>query len=134
MQQRNVYSLARVRSGERLGCGAHLGGLIRTRSGPFPLEESVTLELLENAVTEGTVHTLLCASDRVLNQYPAITLTAEQTQQVLHGNAFQVQIEPAQLPLSLARIYDNEGRFLAIASWDEEQSRWQPRKVFATPS
>lgn len=30
--------------GERLGCGAHLAGLVRTRVGPFGLEDSLPLE------------------------------------------------------------------------------------------
>src|SRR5581483_10072751 len=35
--------------GRALGCGAHLAGLVRTRSGPLRLEESVTLEELARA-------------------------------------------------------------------------------------
>lgn len=120
--------------GEYLGCGAHLGGLIRTRSGPFTLEECITLEQLASATDEGMAHTLLSPSDRALGQYPAIRLNAEQTSQVLHGNAFQAQTEPAQLTPTLARIYDNEGQFLAIAAWNAEQAHWQPRKVFSAPT
>ena len=40
--------------GERLGCGAHLGGLVRLRSGPFSLDESLTLEALAQALEDGS--------------------------------------------------------------------------------
>src|SRR5215471_20995226 len=58
--------------GEHLGCGAYLGALIRTRSGPFSPNDSITLEQLAEAVTQGTVEHHLFSPDSALQQYPAL--------------------------------------------------------------
>ncbi len=113
--------------GERLGCGAYLGALIRTRSGPFSLSESIAIEQLAVATVAGTADMYLHPIDRALQQHPALHLDAATAQRVLHGNTF---IAPA-LGDNLARLYDNAGHFLAIAEWDAEQNLWRPRKVFA---
>src|SRR2546426_7938150 len=47
--------------GERLGCGAYLAALMRTRSGPFSIAESVTLEQLAVAQEHGTLQSSLYA-------------------------------------------------------------------------
>jgi tRNA pseudouridine55 synthase len=117
--------------GERLGCGAHLAGLIRTRSGPFILSDSITLDQLAEAVENGTIEQYLRAADSVLQQYPALTLDTATTERVLHGNAFPYDIDDSETKIELARVYDANGRFVAIAEWDAERAMWQPTKVFA---
>jgi tRNA pseudouridine55 synthase len=117
--------------GERLGYGAHLGGLIRTRSGPFTLTESITLEQLAEAENEGSTDKYLCPADRVLQHYPALHLDAPGVERVMHGNTFQYANDAAMPPAELARVYDQDGHFLAIAHWDTERAQWQPKKVFA---
>ena len=46
MFQGDVRPEPRQRDGERLGCGAYLSALERTRIGPFLLADAVTLEEL----------------------------------------------------------------------------------------
>jgi tRNA pseudouridine55 synthase len=114
--------------GERLGCGAHLSGLLRTRSGPFQLAESITLEQLADAIAHGTIANHLYPPDSALQEYPALTLDTSLIERIQHGNAFHYsQPQPAA---SLARIYDSEGHFVAIATWNALQQTWQPKKVF----
>lgn len=120
--------------GTQLGCGAHLGALIRTRSGPFLLADSITLETLVAAVTTNTVQEHLYPADRVLQNYPALLLDETTTERVLHGNAFHYDLATptvSTLP-NLARVYDHMGNFLAIAHWNAETATWQPTKVFTT--
>jgi tRNA pseudouridine55 synthase len=117
--------------GERLGCGGYLTSLIRTRSGPFSLTESITLEQLAEAVTQGTAEDHLFSPDTALQQYPALKLDDATAQRVLHGNAFSYHSDDNLVEAELARVYDSAGNFLAIATWDAEQSLWQPKKVLA---
>ena len=112
--------------GERLGYGAHLSALIRTRSGPFVLEESVSLEQVAQAVESNTVEQLLFPADSVLEHYPALHLDAPTVERVLHGNSFSYDTAPSEL----ARVYDEHEQFVAIATWNAEQKMWQPKKVF----
>ncbi len=117
--------------GEKLACGAHLAALIRVRSGPFTLSESITLEQLTDAVTTGTVAERLFPPDFALQPYPAIQLDAATAARVLHGNPFPYNLTPPPAsPPTLARIYDPNNNFLAIAEWRPDQNLWQPKKVF----
>jgi len=115
--------------GELLGCGAHLGALLRTRSGPFTLSESITLEELELAIEAGTVQEYVHPADLALHQYPALMLDDAAVERVLHGNAFKYDDPHRHTYSDLARVYDAVGRFLAIAQWDAERGLWQPKKV-----
>ena len=73
-----VRALARD-LGERLGCGAYLGGLVRTASGPFTLDGALTLDAIRAAAASGGpdgIRALLLRADTGLEGLPAVTLTA----------------------------------------------------------
>lgn len=114
--------------GRAVGCGAHLGGLVRVRSGPFSLEESITLEELAAACEQGECARYVQPADRALEHYPALHLCAEDELRVRHGNTFTYEI-PEQAK-SLARVYNAQGDFIAIAKWESAKQQWQPTKVF----
>jgi tRNA pseudouridine55 synthase len=116
--------------GQVLGCGAHLSGLVRTRSGPYTLESSLTLRELADQLEQGTINELLQPPDSALAQYPAIYLDAETTVKVRQGNTFQVPITDNSEEKTLARVYASDRTFLAIATWVKETEMWQPKKVF----
>jgi tRNA pseudouridine55 synthase len=115
--------------GERVGTGAHLGGLVRTRSGPFVLEKSSSLEELAEAMEKGELEKLLFPSDFALPSAQEVRLDQATTDKVLHGNSFQAASVKGQSTNDLARVYDPAGVFLAIAQWDPEKQAWQPKKV-----
>jgi tRNA pseudouridine55 synthase len=115
--------------GHDLGCGAHLGGLTRTKSGPFRLAECITLEELEAAMQQNTVADCFQPADRALEQYPALQPGVVAEEQIRHGNAFTC--ESAEGERSLARVYTIEGSFIAIAAWEPLSGKWQPKKVFS---
>ncbi len=114
--------------GKTLGCGAHLGGLVRTRSGPFLLEESVSLEELARASEQNELARYIQPADRALEHYPALQLNDEDIERVKHGNVFTC--ESAHGERSLARVYNTTGDFIAIARWEPQMGKWQPKKVF----
>ena len=61
--------------GQRLGCGAALQELRRTASGPFRIEDAVTLDELEAAAGEGRVKALCLSPMAALSHLPEIPLT-----------------------------------------------------------
>jgi tRNA pseudouridine55 synthase len=89
--------------GQRLGCGAHLTRLRRTRSGDFDINHAIALE------TCSAVH--LTPLESLLPSFPRIEVSGEDETKVLHGNQI---VGAATAPL--ARIFNKQGRFLAIAS------------------
>jgi tRNA pseudouridine55 synthase len=82
-----VRALARD-LGARLGCGAHLGALRRTRSGEFTDSQSVGLADLER--DPAGVRSSLVPLARVLLFMPAAHLGPQSAARVGHGNAVPV--------------------------------------------
>jgi len=115
--------------GMQLGCYAYLEALVRTRSGPFTLSDSITLEQLADAVETNSIQHYSFPLDKALEQYPAMKLDVETAKRIKHGNTFN---NPVANNSGLARVYDTNGAFIAIAEWNEEQQAWQPKKVFAS--
>jgi tRNA pseudouridine55 synthase len=115
--------------GMQLGCFAYLEALVRTRSGPFTLSDSIALEQLADAVETNSIQHYAYPLDKALEQYPAFKLDAETVERIKHGNTFN---NPAANNSGLARVYDTNGAFIAIAEWNEEQQAWQSKKVFAS--
>ena len=64
-----VRSLARD-LGERLGCGAYLGALTRTASGPFRLEDAHPLDHVREELAAGDAGSLLLPMDAGLAAHP----------------------------------------------------------------
>jgi len=117
--------------GEKSGYGAYLTELVRTRSGPYSLQDSITLEQLATAAEQEKVAHYLFPPDSALQNYPALHLDAVTAQRVLHGNPFSYENSAALNTEKLARVYTPDGQFFAIASWDTELQQWQPKKVLA---
>lgn len=120
--------------GQHLGCGAHLAALTRTRSGPFLLEQALTLEDFRRAVREGRWQKFLHAADSVLLDWWAAVLGREHTDDIMEGRS--VRLAPLRLerivglpPGTPCRAYSSEGHFLAILRYQEGQF-WHPSKVF----
>ena len=82
-----VRALARD-LGARLGCGAYLGALVRTASGPFTLDAARSLDELRDAAAaagpEG-VRALLLPSDTGLDALPSVALTDPEIADALQG-------------------------------------------------
>jgi tRNA pseudouridine55 synthase len=70
--------------GEKLGCGAHLSGLRRTRSGRFDLEQASLPEELEAQGEARTLEDRLLAPDVALG-FPRVSLTAAQARKISNG-------------------------------------------------
>ncbi|MEA2673884.1 MAG: tRNA pseudouridine55 synthase [Chloroflexota bacterium] len=82
-----VRALARD-LGARLGCGAYLGGLVRTASGPFTLENAHALDELRAIAAESGpdgIRGLLLPGDTGLDALPAIALTDPEIADALQG-------------------------------------------------
>jgi tRNA pseudouridine55 synthase len=82
-----VRALARD-LGARLGCGAYLGGLVRSASGPFTLDNAHALEELRAvAAASGPdgIRALLLPGDTGLEALPAVALTGPEIADALQG-------------------------------------------------
>jgi tRNA pseudouridine55 synthase len=71
--------------GEMLGCGATMGELVRTRSGNFSLEDSISLAQFKEAAENGTLGEFILPPQKLL-PYPAFTLQPEAVARAKNGN------------------------------------------------
>lgn len=98
--------------GERLGCGAHLDALRRTRSGPFRVQDALTLEVLESMTPQERAGRLL-PPDAALPEWPRIALDTAQCAALRQGRKIAVGHPPAEG----VRLY-HEGVFQGLGSID----------------
>jgi len=101
--------------GEALGMGAHLAGLVRTRSGRFSLEHAVSLDELEDMASAGRAHQAVTPMEEALADFPAVLIGNEEASKVVHGNRVSCPTFLANGSTDLARIHDSAGRLLALA-------------------
>ena len=117
--------------GQMLGCGGHLKSLVRTKTGPFHLDDAVTLEEVENEFENGSWADLVYDSDVALGSLRAIVAGSENGTAIRNGRPLQpdVSFQP-NFPSERCRVYSTDGKFLAIARFDSGRQRWVPDKVF----
>lgn len=113
--------------GEKLGCGAHLIGLRRTKSGRFTLRDAVPLRKLRDSFDDGSWYQYLIPAAEALSEWPAIDLTHELVEAIRHGHRI-----PALDPVTttMARGISEQGELVALMDYVAETNEWQPRKVF----
>lgn len=125
-----VRALARD-VGARLGCGAYLGALVRTASGPFSLDVARSLDVIREAAAdrgpEG-VRELLLPADTGLDAMPAVRLTAAEIADAFQGRFVRPESglrgTPDGLPL---RLTDDTGVIIGMGR--REGSRVAPTKM-----
>jgi tRNA pseudouridine55 synthase len=106
-----VRALARD-LGERLGTGAHLVALRRTRSGAFDVAQALAADRLEEA--PGRILPL----SSLLRELPAVTVGAEGRRRVAQGRDLAPEHVVAGFPargVDRVRLLDESGQLLALA-------------------
>ena len=116
--------------GQKLGCGGCMEELIRTRSGNFTWEDSMTLTEVEEAVKDGTIEDRVIRIGQVLKDYPEIFCTREGDRLLENGNALTEYFVKGSHKEGWVRMCDSQGEFKGIYQWDEAKNRYQPQKMF----
>ena len=119
--------------GRRLGVGAHLAELRRTRAGDFSIEKALSLEQLEKLVIEKSLTNVLLTPDSALGRLPFISMSGDDVRRTQQGMALKL---PSGLNGVLAttdnvRMRDETGKLIAIGSYDPEDQLIRPRVVLS---
>lgn len=120
--------------GQALGCGAYLHRLVRLRTGPFYLDQALTLAELAEEFDVTPWPELALHPDEALLDWPAIVLDAAGVAAWRNGQPLR---EPAGRAIvagqgaGRCRAYSVEGDWLGLARYDVERGAWQPEKVVA---
>lgn len=137
--------------GQRLGCGAHMSFLIRTRVGPFAIDDALTLEDLSSLVSERRAAEAFLSPTAALVHLPAVYLPPEEARRFRFGqpvpwsgpveagrkSAFgEIGSVPEQKPgETIVRVHGSPSRLLGLGRMaDADGQRWiRPYKVLQPP-
>lgn len=119
-----VRALARD-LGRRLGCGAYLTALTRTRIGPFTLDEA-----LDPAQGADEARLRLLPIRTAVSGLPTVSLSADQVRSLRHGQRLPWPAEPRPGAGDLA-VLGPDGELVAVARWSGTDRLLVPHKVIA---
>ncbi|MFH1487000.1 MAG: tRNA pseudouridine(55) synthase TruB [Chloroflexota bacterium] len=121
--------------GQTLGCGAHLKNLVRWRSGPFHIQDSVTLPKLEAAIGYEGWQRLLHPLDTALLDKLAAIVGKDREKVIVSGQSLSLggtaMEEPSPTGEKWCRAYSMEGKIVALLRLEQDGMLWHPKKVFA---
>jgi tRNA pseudouridine55 synthase len=119
--------------GSRLGCGAHMGNLIRLQSGDFQLEDAHTLDQIADYYVRGRFGDLLISMNTALHHLFPIWLSDEDIPKIIHGGKISFEKYSGDVPSgTLGRVLDGFSSLIAIVQLTDAGTHlfWQPVKVF----
>jgi len=120
--------------GQSLGCGAHLKSLVRTRCGPFNIEDALSIPQLEEAFRYGYWQHFVHPIDIVLQHHNAIVVNNATEDIIRKGGHLVLERtgsrgENGHPRQNYCRAYTLDGSFLGVLHHDPEKGQWQPKKV-----
>ncbi len=127
--------------GEKLGCGGSMVSLIRTKVGGFRIEDAHTIEEIQSAFAAGMLDAWVYAPDSQFTGYPAMVPAGDKDLSLIrNGNAVSLrslryadhaeQTSPGHTAPGKIRVYDREGKFLAVYAFDNLKNKYKPVKMF----
>ena len=111
--------------GRQLGCGAHMGSLLRLATGRFCSQDGVALSELKQAAENGRLEDFVIPMEEVLSDYPSVTVSREAEKFLRNGNRIHCGfVTPEVLP-SQGRVvvYDWDSRLAGLYEPVEEQGQ-----------
>ena len=120
--------------GKALGCGAHMGSLLRTKVGKQELSESITLDQLEQVRDDGKLEEHIDTIESVFREYPKVHAKPFAEKALYNGNKLNLGDvgEVTALDGEFIRIYDQHDNFIGIYKVDKSTSSLIVDKIFFT--
>jgi tRNA pseudouridine55 synthase len=115
--------------GKRLGIGAHLAELRRTRVGDFPIHQAQTLEQLKVHFAEEALGKILLPPDSALARLPSVDLNADDVRRARNG--LSVKVTQAWSDGERVRLRDEKGNLVAVGEFKAAAGRLHPSVVIA---
>lgn len=119
--------------GHKLGCGACMEQLIRTKSGIFELDTAMRLEQIEDCVKNDQIQEHIIPVDSMFENYPAIIVQEKYNKILYNGNILEIKCFENMTKENTSksiRVYDKDHKFIAIYELDNKINCYRPAKMF----
>jgi tRNA pseudouridine55 synthase len=119
--------------GMKLGIGAHVAELRRTRAGRFSIAAAVTLDQLTALAESQEIDAALISPDAAISHLPELSLSDDEVARTLHGAGLQIE-NPGASPWAdgqAVRMRDDDGKLVAVGTYDEARRLLHPSVVIA---
>lgn len=124
--------------GEKLGCGACMENLERTKAAGLTKDSAIKLSTLEEAVKEGKTDLYVTAIDKMLDKYPKVVANEGLEKLLYNGNS--IEAEGVSLSgntdkndlkkVEKVRMYDSKDDFIGIYSYNDKLNLFKLEKMF----
>ena len=119
--------------GQKLGCGACMEKLTRTKVSRFEIKDSLTLAQIEVLKKEDRLSEILIPIDQMFADYPSIIVSGEAARLAYNGNGIKdrdVRKDENILDEAYVRVYDDVEDFIGVYQYHEKEREYRIRKMF----
>ena len=124
--------------GETLGCGGCMESLVRTRVSSFRIADSMTLEEISQKCMKDCLMDVVIPIDTMFQEYQRIVVKRSWDFLAKNGNSLPMNAvyfeneekSREKVDGDYMRLYDEQGHFVAIYSWNDEKKEYQIIKMF----
>jgi tRNA pseudouridine55 synthase len=140
---KGTYIRSLVRDiGEKLGCGAAMAALERTKSGQFSLDTAMTLAELEEKLKEAgdnrdeVIQSIVIPVDKMFSELQELRLLPEWERLIENGNSFEERnlkkefFVSDRTDKSQYRVYVGKDTFMGVYEFRKEEKKFSPVKMF----
>ncbi len=114
--------------GRKLGTGAHLAELRRTRAGKFDLSKAVTIEELETIVAAGNLDGYLVSMNESVSHLSPVVLSEKEIEDTRNGKRLRLETDELA-DNQTVRMIDAAENLIAIGFYKSEEKSIQPKLV-----
>ena len=107
--------------------------LIRSRVSRFLLEDSMTLEEIEQKMQDKTLEESVVSVDAMFEDCPKAVVTEDGESMARNGNVLPADVVETWENVSDGtniRLYDKEEHFIALYKWQEREAGYHLEKMF----
>lgn len=116
--------------GEKLGTGACLTSLCRTKANGFTLDCSLTLEEAEEHIKTGDIDKFILSIEDALAVYEPVTVSAPQGVRFRNGGELSLERINKIFENGLYRVFSPDNTFLGLGEADTENKILKPKRVY----
>lgn len=116
--------------GKKLGTGACLTSLCRTKANGFSIDCSLTLEEVDKHIKNGDIDKFILPIENALNFYESVAVSAPQSVRFRNGGELSLERINKNLENGLYRVFSPDNTFLGLGEADTENKILKPKRVY----